>query len=62
MLSQINIGDYQGIAREPRYDRCEQEDLKTAIDYMYEFKQKLAKLHPNVFYIIERMLQNPHPR
>ncbi len=45
------------IAHEPRYDRNEQEDLKLAIDYIYELKKKLNQLHPNVSYLAEHMLQ-----
>jgi hypothetical protein len=43
--------------RDSKYDRDTQEDLKTAIDYLFEFKQKLSKLHPDVTSIIEHMLQ-----
>ncbi len=43
---------------ESRYTRDEEEDLKKAIGYLYEFKKKLDSLHPNCVYIIEHMLQN----
>lgn len=57
MLSSINCETVGQICREPRYDRNEKEDLKLALDYLWEFKEKLNKLHPNVTYTIERMLQ-----
>jgi len=43
--------------RDDRYDRNEQEDLKLAIDHLYEFKAKLNKLHPGVMNKVEDMLQ-----
>lgn len=43
--------------RDSRYDRNEQEDLKLAIDHLYEFKAKLNKLHPGVLSRVEDMLQ-----
>lgn len=46
------------VCREPRFDRNVKEDLKTAFEYLYEFKDKLNKLHPDVIYIIEKLLQN----
>ena len=46
-----------GISRDDRYDRNEQEDLKLAIDYLYEFKAKLNKLHPSILDKIQHMLQ-----
>ena len=48
------------MAYEGRYDRDEKEDLKTAIDYLYEFKKKLTLIHPEVLGKIERMLQIPN--
>ena len=44
------------------YDRNEKDDLKLALDYLFEFKEKLNNLHPNVLYIIEKLLQSPHIR
>lgn len=40
-----------------RYDRNEKDDLKAAIDALYEFKKRLDELHPNCLDIIETMLQ-----
>lgn len=40
-----------------RYDRNEKDDLKTAIDALYEFKKRLDELHPNCLDIIDTMLQ-----
>jgi hypothetical protein len=44
---------------EDRYARNEKEDLKTGIDYLYEFREKLNKLHPFVIDLIDQMLQRP---
>lgn len=44
---------------ENRYNRNELEDVKKRIEYLYEFKEKLAKLHPFVIDRIEDMLQRP---
>lgn len=41
-----------------RYERNEMEDLKKGIEHLYEFKEKLSKLHPIVIDIIEKMLQS----
>lgn len=40
-----------------RHERNEQEDMKKGIEYLYEFKEKLSKLHPAVLDAIENMLQ-----
>ncbi len=42
-----------------RYERNEQEDMKKAVDYLYEFKKKMAELHPSCLNLIENMLQRP---
>lgn len=42
-----------------RYSRNEKDDLKTAIDALYEFKRKLDELHPSCIDIIDNMLQRP---
>lgn len=44
---------------ESRYSRNERDDLKTAIDALYEFKRKLDELHPSCIDIIDNMLQRP---
>lgn len=44
---------------EGRYSRSEEEDMQSAIVYLYEFKKKLDKLHPQCIHHIERMLQKP---
>lgn len=41
-----------------RYNRNEEEDIKTAISYLYEFKRKLDALHPNCVDIISHILSN----
>lgn len=40
-----------------QYRRNELDDMKKAIEYLYEFKEKLSKLHPIVQDAIENMLQ-----
>lgn len=42
-----------------RWSRNEMEDLCKGIEYLYEFKSKIAKLHPNTLDVIENMLQRP---
>lgn len=44
---------------EDRWQRNEREDIKAAIDCLYEFREKLAKLHPMAMEIIEEMMQRP---
>ncbi len=45
-------------SQEPnRYIRNELDDMKKGIEYLYEFKEKLLKLHPAVQDSIEHMLQ-----
>lgn len=39
------------------YQRNLKDDLKTALDLLFEFKEKIDKLHPNTKEIIEQMLQ-----
>jgi|GEM_PF-5844419 hypothetical protein len=41
------------------WDRNELEDMKTAIEYLYEFRKKLAQLHPYVLDHMEHLLQKP---
>lgn len=40
------------------WKRNEREDMKLAIEYLYEFKKKLSDLHPNCLSLIENMLQH----
>jgi hypothetical protein len=42
-----------------KFQRNEMEDLCKAIEYLYEFKYKLSKLHPHILDVIENMLQRP---
>lgn len=42
---------------EDRYARNELEDMKKGLEYLYEFKEKISKLHPVVLDAIENMLQ-----
>lgn len=65
MLRNINSGIEQStsmplIPSQPsRYSRNEKDDIKTAIDALYEFKRKLDELHPTATDLIENMLQRP---
>ncbi|QHJ76039.1 MAG: hypothetical protein [Bacteriophage sp.] len=43
---------------ESRYNRNEEEDMQMAISYLYDFKRKLDKLHPQCTRFIENMMQN----
>ena len=40
-----------------RYSRSQQNDMKDAIDALYDFKSKLDKLHPVCTDLIQNMLQ-----
>ncbi len=42
---------------EEKLQRHELEDMKKGIEYLYEFREKLSKLHPVVLDAIENMLQ-----
>ena len=52
MLSRIGNSNYTGECQvsapsiPENWKRNEQEDVKKAIEYLYEFKEKLSKLHP----------------
>lgn len=39
------------------WERDEKEDSKKAIEYLYEFKEKLSKLHPVAQSMVEHILQ-----
>lgn len=64
MLSRLNPNQLQCTAPQPlsiddRWTRNECEDLKTAIEHLYAFREKLSKLHPVVLDAIENMMQRP---
>lgn len=40
-----------------KYHRNELDDVKKAMEYFYEFKEKLQKLHPVALEYIERLVQ-----
>lgn len=44
---------------EDRWQRNEIEDMKKGIEYLYEFREKICKLHPVILDVIENMLQRP---
>lgn len=41
-----------------QYKRNELDDLKKGMEHLYEFKEKLSKLHPIVADVIEKLLQH----
>ena len=43
---------------ESKYNRNEMEDMKKAIEYLYEFKKKLDELHPHCITMMENLLQS----
>jgi len=45
-----------------RWDRNMKEDMKTAMDLLWEFRTALDRLHPECVTILERMLQIPSYR
>lgn len=47
------------VQHEDKWQRNEVEDMKKGIEYMYEFREKLSKLHPVVLDAIENLLQRP---
>jgi hypothetical protein len=49
----------QPMHSEDKWQRNEIEDMKKGIEFLYEFKEKLSKLHPIVSDAIETMLQRP---
>lgn len=40
------------------YDRNEKEDMKLAMEYLYEFNEKLGKLHPMCREMMHHILQD----
>ena len=58
--AQCNSAESRPISmHEERYNRNECEDMKTAIEYLYAFREKLSKLHPVAMEAIDQMLQRP---
>lgn len=63
MLRSMNC--HQGIAEirptpstvPSKWERNEKEDMKLAMDYLYEFKEKLFKLHPLCVETVHNLLQ-----
>ncbi len=61
MLSGIRLDTAQcSIAPEPRYQRNVKEDMKSAMDLLFQFKEGLEKLHPDCTRMIEKLLHNPN--
>ncbi len=65
MLRQMNASpicssnDIHPAQQPSRYSRNEKDDIKIAIDALYDFKKKLDELHPACVDIIENMMQRP---
>jgi hypothetical protein len=45
------------VAVENVWNRNEKEDMKKAIDLIYEFSEALSKLHPHVKDYVEKLFQ-----
>lgn len=62
MLNQIICGSVDTsktkIMCDNRYERDMQEDMKTAIDLLWKFKEGLQKLHPECEYFMQKMINN----
>jgi hypothetical protein len=43
-----------------KYNRDQREDLKKAIDYLYEFREKLDALHPSIPAMMQKILTEPN--
>lgn len=43
-----------------RWNRNMKDDMKTAIDLLWKFKEELEKLHPECTHVLERLLANPN--
>lgn len=47
---------------ESLYQRNEKDDVKSAIELLYEFKKKLSELHPIAQEVIDKIIQREHYR
>lgn len=47
------------ISPDDRYSRNVKEDMKSAMDLIWTFKEGLDKLHPDCLCLVERMLFSP---
>lgn len=47
------------VNEENKWARNEKDDMKKAIELLYDFKKSLGDLHPNCLNLIENMLQHP---
>lgn len=43
-----------------RYARNIKDDMLTALNLLFEFKEGMDKLHPECSAIVERLLENPN--
>jgi len=48
------------IRPDDRYSRNIKEDIKVAMDLLFQFKEGMEKLHPECSSLIEKLLQNPN--
>lgn len=60
MLHSLSTGGQCNAIQEvcdSRYKRCEKDDMKQAIELLYEFKKKIDELHPNCLNLIDHIIQ-----
>lgn len=55
----FNQTDCVAIKPDDRYSRNIKEDMKIAMDLLFQFKEGMEKLHPECSSLIELLLQNP---
>lgn len=62
MLTGIRLHQMDCIAPkiDDRYSRNVKEDMKTAMDLLFQFKEGMDNLHPECSVLIEMLLQNPN--
>lgn len=62
MLSGIRMNQCDAMMPqpEPRFSRDLKEDMKSAMDLLFQFKQGLEQLHPDCTRMIEKLLHNPN--
>ena len=60
MLQRIGNSHLVSECKVSIYDRDEKDDIKKAIEYLYEFQEKLSNLHPIAMEVIEKILQRQY--
>lgn len=54
-LNQVNV--CPEIKPDDRYSRSIKDDMKIAMELLFQFKEGIEKLHPECSYLIEKLLQ-----